>query len=330
MDRLLVIKPTALGDVAQALLLAHALKAGTGCRELLWIVDEDYAPLVRSCPWVDTVVGFPRKQWRGGFPATAILQWARELRRLQADTALDLQGLARSGLMTLASTAPRRIGLASAREGARLACTEIVADHALHAVDRYALAAAHLAGPDSPGPTGWKWNGPPELPNGLLPRNYTVLHPYSHWDTKLWPWQRFLELAASCPAETFVLVGNGPWFPARSPNIIDMRGQTPIHLLMSLLAHARVVVSTDSGPAHLAVLWNTPVLCIFGSTDPRRTAPRGQHVEILTAKIHCQPCLRRRCQIENTLKCMHEITIENVRDNWRKLAKLGEIAPHRK
>jgi len=276
----LVVKPTALGDVAQALLVVPQLKAAKGCTSLHWLVDEDYAPLVRLCGEVDRVITFPRRRWRHSWCPLEMLDWFRGLAKGDYDLTVDLQGLARSGLMTRMTHAGRRVGLASAREGARLAYTEVVRDRQVHAVDRYAHLISHCTGvPVSP--RTLKRFEPPPAPAGLPEKPFTVLHPYSQRLDKLWPWQRYEELARALPQEVFVLVGQGPPFPVLAENVVDFRNRTDVADLIAILGRARTVVSTDSGPIHIASALGVPVVAIFGATSPERTGPRGERVRVL-------------------------------------------------
>ncbi len=319
--KILVVKPTALGDVAQAVRVAPLLKQGTGCRELVWLVDEEYAPVLELCPSIDRLILFPRRKWRKNWLRAETAAWFRQLRRERFDIVLDLQGLARSALMTLATGAPRRIGLRSSRELASLAYTEMADDHSIHAVDRYREAARILAGtepqPEQPAlrvPRG-------DLPCGLSAGKFTVIHPYSQWTTKLWGWQNYETLIQSLPQETFVLVGQGTFFPVLAPNVVDLRNKTSLAVLLGLLGEARAVISTDSGPLHLADAFETPVVAVYGASDPRKTGPKGKASRILTGNVPCRPCLSRKCEYHERMACMREVELGHVVEAWRELSR---------
>lgn len=326
--KLLIVKPTALGDVAQALRVVPLLKSEGKVEHLAWVVDEDYAPLLRLCPGVDEMILFPRRRWRKRFCLSEIWAWSQELRKKGFDTVLDLQGLARSAWMTRVTGAPRRVGLESAREGAGLAYTETVEDRQVHAVDRYRSACEHLIGrPFAPGAEADTLRAGGALPEGLVPGRYTVLHPYSKWETKLWPWVNHGLLAEAHPEETFVVIGQGELFPIDGPNVLDLRNSTPrLENLLSLLGQARALISTDSGPAHVAAVLGCPVICLFGATDPERTSPRGREVEVLFKDISCRPCLERRCRNESRMACLRLLTMQEVSETWQKLAKKSQFS----
>jgi len=320
--KLLIVKPTALGDVAQAMQVVPLLKSEGKVTHLAWVVDEDYAPLLRLCPEVDEIILFPRRRWTSRFCPRELWRWSRDLKAKQFDAVLDLQGLARSAWMTWSTRAPRRVGLRSAREGAGLFYTEEVDDRRIHAIDRYRAACEKLVGISlsEAGPHLRKPQG--SLPAGLVPEKYTVLHPYSKWETKLWPWANYSSLAEAHPEETFVVMGQGELFPIVGSNVVDLRNETPsLESLLSLLGQARALISTDSGPAHVAAVLGCPVICLFGATDPQRTAPRGRNSSILFTGIGCQPCLRRRCRIESRMECLMRLSVHDVSRTWQNLIK---------
>lgn len=324
--KLLVIKPTALGDVAQALLVVTHLKKFRDQVELVWLVDEDYKALLEASPLVDRLILFPRRRWKKSFYTflKEIIPWTLSLWRQRFDLVLDLQGLARSGWMTWVTRAPRRIGLASAREGSFLAYTEIVQDNALHAVDRYKQAVEQVMGLNFEVTFKYlpKINSP--LQKGLISDQYTIIHPYSLWLTKLWPWENFTTLVQSMPEEKFVLVGNGPFFPLNLTNVVDLRNKTTLTELLLLLSHARRVISTDSGPLHLAAVLGTPVVALYGSTSEKLTGSKARTQIILTSNTPCRPCLKRTCLWSEPMDCLQSLLPNTVRNACIKLSTMSE------
>ncbi|MEM6820849.1 MAG: glycosyltransferase family 9 protein [Verrucomicrobiota bacterium] len=319
--RLLVIKPTALGDVAHALQVVPYLKAIGWCDHLAWVVDEDYAPLVESCPLVDQVIGFPRKRWRRKRPLSEIIGWAGKLRQQSFDLVLDLQGLARSALMTLASGCPKRIGLESSREGSRFVYTKRVNDTASHAIDRYAAACGNLVGA-CPLPQVYLETKPDR---GLIKRfegqPYTVIHAYSQRDEKLWPWRYVQELVERLPDERFVLVGQGSRFPCSGHHIYDLRNRTSLKELIPVIGGAQALISTDSGPLHIAAALGIPVLGIYGASLPERTRPRGKRAFYLWNPEFSHNLKRSILPAHVSAEAMESITPDFVVNRWRDLIK---------
>src|ERR1700722_6970100 len=110
--RIAFIKPSALGDVVHALPVLTALRIRFPAARITWVVNSAYEPLIRHHPDLTDTLPFDRNAFRKGLWRSAryALAFAAELGRRQFDLVIDLQGLFRSGLMCLASGAPRRVG----------------------------------------------------------------------------------------------------------------------------------------------------------------------------------------------------------------------------
>lgn len=138
-QRILLIRPSALGDVARTAPVAASLRRGFPDAEIHWLVRKGFEDAVRGHPAVDRVITFPRKELgralRGGRMGE-LLRFARELRQPGYDIAIDAQGLLRSALITRLTGAPVRVGPSDAREGARLFYTLRVRSRRTHTVDR--------------------------------------------------------------------------------------------------------------------------------------------------------------------------------------------------
>lgn len=92
---------------------------------------------------------------------------------------------------------------------------------------------------------------------------------------------------------------------------IDMSGRTTIVEMASLMALCDLVISNDTGPMHVAGAIGTPVIAIFGSTDPSATSPLGRAKVIRKGDVHCSPCFKRTCP-KKTYECMERISTEEV------------------
>ena len=117
--RILIVKPSSLGDIICALPVAQSIRDQLPEAEISWVVKSRFADVVRRCPTVNgELIEFEHSAgWSG---ITAIWRVMRRLRERQFDAVLDFQGLLRSGLMTFAANAPFKVGIAEAREGSRL------------------------------------------------------------------------------------------------------------------------------------------------------------------------------------------------------------------
>jgi heptosyltransferase-2 len=143
--------------------------------------------------------------------------------------------------------------------------------------------------------------------------------------TKRWPSERFAELADRLTRgldARIVLTGAEADAPvcrevaeraACAP--LDLAGRTRLHTLVALLAESDLVVSNDSGAMHLAAAAGARVVAIFGSTNPRWTAPLGDRTRVIWRREVCAPCYRRRCPIGEV--CLTRITVDDVLDACR-------------
>ncbi|HUI07859.1 MAG TPA: glycosyltransferase family 9 protein [Verrucomicrobiae bacterium] len=300
---ILIIKPSSVGDVVQALPTVNLIRRKYPDAHIAWLINDALASLLKNCPIIDERIEFRRREY---FKFPVLLA---RLRRERFDVVVDLQGLLRSGLMTWATRAPRRIGLSDAREGARLFYTETVAVNREHAVDRYLRAARHL-GCDA---------GPIEFPLGLPPRagadGLIAVNPSARWKTKLWGDDKFTELVRRLPSKRVVLTGSvadRPRCELIARGCRNLAGGTTLLDLAELYARCAVVVTNDSGPMHIAAAVGTPVVAIFGPTDAALTGPYGKQHVVLRAGIPCSPCLKGHCTHTPRMECMTLVTVEQV------------------
>ncbi|MDX2132587.1 MAG: glycosyltransferase family 9 protein [Planctomycetota bacterium] len=289
-QRILLIRPSALGDVARTVPVLVSLRDAFPGAHIDWLVQDTFADVVRAHPALSGVVPFPRREFRLSRPAR-VVAFLRSLRARRYDVVIDAQGLARSGLMTLATGAPHRVGHADAREGARLAYTRRVpGDIETHTVDRMLTLARAAGAVPRRDALAMRLFTPPEargahLAHGpLASGRYAVLAPTSRWPAKQWADDRFAALArVLADAGTPVaLVGGGSeraQVPAclalaqRHPRVVDLLGRTSIAQLMGIIEHASLVVANDSAALHMAVGFDRPLVALFGPTRVHRVGP---------------------------------------------------------
>jgi 3-deoxy-D-manno-octulosonic-acid transferase/heptosyltransferase-1 len=160
-------------------------------------------------------------------------------------------------------------------------------------------------------------------------RCFVAVNPVAFWETKLWEDEKFAELCDRLREELgigIVLTGGeaGPLDRIRAmmtTEAVNLGGRTTLRELACLYRQAALVITTDSGPMHLAAAVGTPVIALFGPTDPVRTGPYGPGHRVIRRGLDCMPCFRRRC---DTPRCMTEISVEEVFEAVRKmLAGIG-------
>jgi 3-deoxy-D-manno-octulosonic-acid transferase/heptosyltransferase-1 len=150
-----------------------------------------------------------------------------------------------------------------------------------------------------------------------------VLHPVARWATKLWFNDRFAALADALQAQGVRTVFSGGPQDAPVLGAIEDQMQTPclrfdgcggLRHLAALCRRADVMVSTDTGPMHLAAAVGTPVVALFGPTAPNRTGPYGSGHHVIQASVPCSPCFKRRCTstVVEEFGCMKWIEVSRV------------------
>lgn len=271
-DSILIIKPGSFGDIIHALPCAAALRDALPTTRITWLVDERWQSLLQGNPDITETVIFPRQKFRGLGGKLKSIPWAMGLKRLAPDIVIDLQGLLRSGLMARLSGAPRIIGLADAREGARFFCNELAPVFPReHSVQRYlrtldTLGLAEVKTPQFPLPQG---SLPPDAPSGP----YILLHPFARGEGKSLTPTQVVELCRDLAPFTIVLAGMGT-APADLPaHVVNLLNRTTIPEMIGLIRTARFVISVDSGPMHIAAAVDSPLLSIHTWSDPRLVGP---------------------------------------------------------
>ena len=335
--RILIVKPSSLGDIIHALPLLNGLRRRYPQARISWLLNTEYVDLLKDHPQLNEVIPFDRRQFKtltGAVKMTFKLGgFARELREREFDLAVDIQGLFRSGLMAFASGAAVRLGFAPARECSGMFYSHRVAvpDVNMHAVDKNYLPARMLGFADRP--VEFHLPVSPEAREALsgklgakgldVGEPYAVIVPGSRWETKNWHPDRFAKAVRYIQSElklSAVLSGSPAEADlcrliARSCSPVPgvLAGEIGLAEWVALLGGAAVVLCNDSAALHLAAALGRPVVTVFGPTSPSRTGPYGQPASVLQAGLPCMPCYYRRlkqCPIQH--QCMTDIDVEQV------------------
>ena len=319
--RILVVKPSSLGDVVHSLPFLNALKARFPKATIHWVIARGLEGILDGHPMIDRLWIINKDDWKriAGLKATVteLKELFRGLKRQRYDAVFDLQGLLRSGIITSATGAPFRVGFEEAREGSRFFYThKIEGGRDVHAVDRY-LKMAEFAGCDTshvafPFPAALRVASRIPLPAS---GKYAVIVPGARWKTKRWPAEKFGRLASLLALET-VIVGSradrdiaDEVVSFSNGRSTSLAGKTNLMELTEVIRHAKFLVSNDSGPMHIAAALGIPVFAIFGPTDYRRTGPYGKGHTVIREDVSCAPCFRKTC---GDPKCVKDLPTEKV------------------
>jgi heptosyltransferase-1/heptosyltransferase-2 len=329
--KILILKPSSLGDVIHALPVVRLLRSHWPQSAIYWWLDVNLIPLLEHDPDLAGIFAFQRKRWAAPHRWPEIVSSIAIMRKHHFDIAIDLQGLARSGMFAWLAGAQLTVGLDNIREGTRegaRALYDITPPRAgakTHAVDR-CLSVLPLLNV----PVHWNFQWLPRRPAALesvrqkwAPEHeavrWVVLLPGGRWNNKRWPVQYFVELARrlrEIPALRLVIMGSkdehplGETIAAAVPEVcLNLAGATTLDEMIEWIRLSRLVISNDTGPMHVAAAIGRPVIAIFGPTNPLNTGPYGQLQNVMqTTRLPCVPCLKSSCAYWEKLACLHAIT----------------------
>jgi len=296
LQNFLIIKPSSLGDIILALPALTALRESFPDAKISWLIRPDFAPLLKDHSHLTDVIIFDRellgKAWFHPHAFYSLVSLIRRLRRGKFDAVIDLQGLFRTASLAWLSGCKKRFGMANTRELAHIFYTHKVDQDVscIHLVDYYLKIIQTIAA--SKTKVQFVFPRDPvaaDSINSLLtsqavkPDNYAVFIPGSAHSDKCWPAQRFAALADRIASQfqlSIVAAGTASERDivesiknqADVP-IVDLAGQTALSELVALLKAARLVISNDTGPGHIAAALGVPLVMIFGRSNPARVAP---------------------------------------------------------
>ena len=317
--RIVLIKPSALGDVVTAVGVLRGLRRAFPDAHIAWLVSKACAPLIDEDGDLDEVMLFDRQAIRPPLRGMGELRrLVRALRRGRFDWAIDLQGLFRSGYFAWATGAPLRVGFADAREGATIFYNRRVVVSADHTVERNMELAAALGVEVRPGDmtlhvpaAGRRFAEDFCRGHGLNRGDYVVCVPSTRWRTKLYPARHWRKVVDSLSRDgAVVLLGTAGDAEAAEgiceglgPGVVNLVGQTDVAQMVGVIASAAGVICCDSAAKFIAPAVGVGAVTLIGPTRVERTGPypRGQAV---VAAVPCQGCLRRSCR---HITCMQSI-----------------------
>ena len=334
---ILIVKLSAIGDVVHSLPLLEVLRKNFPEARIDWLVEEEGSQIIEGHKDLDRMIVSRRKSWQRRFlrldrKAALIREigdFIRSLRAIRYDVVIDLQGLFKSGILIGLSRGRRKIGFTGGgKEGSYLFLTERphFFDYRKHALDRYLAAAESLACSIN----SWKGEIPVrpvdrERVDRLLRRHslyhdvMVAINPVARWETKLWDGQKYAPLAdklqreLSCKVLFTGSMEDRPLIDRIAERMetrpLNLAGEINLKELAYLYTRCRLVISTDTGPMHIAAAMNTPVVALFGPTAPWRTGPYGKIHRVIREELSCSPCFRKKCSHRT---CMSSITVDRV------------------
>jgi 3-deoxy-D-manno-octulosonic-acid transferase/heptosyltransferase-1 len=339
--KILIVKLSAIGDVIHTLPALNAIRRHYPEAHITWLVEEAAADLVRGHRALDRVIVSGRKRWLAQLKTcqrrqalAEIRAFWQDLRDTRYDIVLDFQSLLKSGLLVWLAHGRRKIGFGKGmqhQEHSYLFLNERVppVDMEVHALTRGLMlldaigihdreAVYHVPVSDGDRRRVQRLLNEQDIDGR---RQLVAINPVALWETKLWRNHRFARVADRLVRDDHVDVvfTGGPDDRQVVESILEMMtvpaanlaGWTSLTQLAALYRQSAVLITTDTGPMHLAAAVGTPVVALFGPTAPWRTGPYGAGHRIVRTAPSCSPCFKRQCDIHRC-RCMTDIRVEHV------------------
>jgi len=323
--RVLIVRLSALGDVLRTLPAVAGLQQRFKDATFFWLVEKPSAGLLSALPGIHPII-IAREDLRKGGPLgrlSALKNVVKQLKALQIDVSIDFHGVLKSGIFPWLAKIPQRIGFerGGSKEGHRwfLNHRVMLKDPAISRYERN-LALVRSLDPSLE----------PRVPNLILSedetdevasvmRNRPILFfpgTSAHGRNKRWPATYWAHLYRKVKASHPVLFSFGPADAEYRGELSAQLGDTLEELPSFSLAQfakalmmSRMLVSCDTGPLHLAAIFNVPVVAMMGPSDPVLNQPSSGLREVILPGVACAPCRNRNCQV---LICQDVTTPQRV------------------
>lgn len=327
--KILIIRRSALGDTIHTLPLAKSLREKFPNAQIDWIVEDKAEKFVTNNPLLDKVYVIHKKT--GGF--AEFKQIIKQIRAQKYDIAIDTQQLLKSGVILGLSGAKRKITLSDGREFSWIFANEIIKtnrkqfDINYHVVKRNLEIAKYLGADEEkieftlPNTSENDKNKAKDLLNKIDPNlKSVIISPETTWDNKHWTvdgWRKVIEKLSGKVNLVYTGTSDENGLSGKIlqgfDGIINLSGKTNLFELEEVFKLADLVISVDSGSAHVAWATGVPaIITLFFATSSKRTAPFGEKYFSIQAETPCSPCMKRKCKNKIINECVPTISPEKV------------------
>jgi heptosyltransferase-1 len=333
-QRVLIVKVSAMGDIIHALPVCSALKEAYPHLEISWAVEEAFVPLLEGNSCLSSLVVLPKIRGTDLRHPSFYKMYFDKVRAACAkgiDLSLDLQGLTKSAVIAFKSGARIRLGYHWLREGARLLEKPVARrPESVHIVDQYLDVADALGASTIHVQFPFFISDSDDIAvkellaqHGVNPgAPYVCVNPASARTIKQWSPERFglfmdrMYCESGIPCVLVTADERVAAAAARSAGrpVANLAGKTTLKQLAAVLKRCAVHVCGDTGSGHLAAALGRPVVSLIGPTDPDRACPYGQRENVISEHKVCGvQCDGRNCQFDRP-RCMEAIQVDAVTD----------------
>lgn len=338
--KILIIRRSALGDTIHTLPLAKSLREKFPNAQIDWVVEDKAEKFITNNPLLDKVYVIHKKT--GGF--AEFKQIIKQIRAEKYDIGIDTQQLLKSGVILGLSGAKRKIALSDGREFSWIFANEIIKtnrkqfDINYHVVKRNLEIAKYLGADEEkieftlPNTSENDKNKAKDLLNKIDPNlKSVIISPETTWDNKHWTvdgWRKVIEKLLGKVNLVYTGTSDENGLSGKIlqgfDGIINLSGKTNLFELEEVFKLANLVISVDSGSAHVAWATGVPaIITLFFATSSKRTAPFGEKYFSIQAETPCSPCMKRKCKNKIINECVPTISPEKVTETVYKILKLN-------
>jgi len=322
-NKILIIRLSALGDTIHTLPLAYALRKKYPNVQLDWIVEDKASKFVINNPLINKVYELPRKKWKSNKNKfqniKEFFKIISEIQKENYDVVIDTQQLLKSSLIMGLSKGKRKIALDGGREFSWLFANEIIKttrkqfDINYHVVKRNLEIANYLECdvskikfviPDFSNEISEEVKSTIKKIDSS--KKTILIAPATTWDNKHWITQGWVDVINEFKNDYNIIltasdkekhITEAIKHQVNDKNIIDLTGKTTLSDLTFIFNHCDLVISPDSGSAHIAWAQGKPkILTLFFATSKNRTAPFGEKYYSISSDIKCSPCMTKKCK----------------------------------
>jgi heptosyltransferase I len=336
LDRVCIVMMSAVGDAVHVLPVIHALKAANPAARITWILQPGPATLVGGHPLVDEIILFDRSKGLRGF-----LDVRRELQTREFDLVMNLQVYFKAGIITSFTRAPVKLGFdrARARDFNWLFTTDKIPPHAMqHVQDQYFEFCDWLGIPHEPvtwglgpweGELAWQREFYSKIERPAVPIVVATSKPDKDWMPERWA-EVCDALYSDFGMQPVLAGGRSPREEHAERVILERTRSKPVSALgsglrklVSIFDGAALVISPDTGPLHMSVALDKPVISLIGYSNPKRVGPYRKFRDLMI-DVYGEPGEDYPVTMENRSGRMGRIRVRDVLDKvelWRATTK---------
>lgn len=337
--KILVRSPNWVGDGVMSLPALMGIKSAFPGAEISILAKPWVADIFRGFSPPDKIIFYESPGKHQGFTGKMLL--AQKLRKEKFDLAILFPNSFESALIAYLARIPKRAGYNTDGRGLLLTHPVPAAEKKKgHQIDYYLKLIDYLGFPIptrlprleiTADQATWAHQKLKSL--GINKEPLIGVTPGSFYGpAKQWPIEKFTklsEMVIESLGARIIILGSQDDRPiaqkilqARQKMGYDFTGQTTLAEAMALIRQCRLMITNDSGLMHVAAALQVPLVAIFGSTDPRHTAPLGEHCRVIRKALPCSPCFKPKCP--RNMECMEAISVAEV---FAEVKNLWTISP---